>query len=326
MLLGLGWSLLLAGCSNNSGPAPQPRADGSSPAPTISTPSPTQPRVVVKVLPGLLPIGLQRSVVVSYKNEILVAGGLNASDSSVDTVYEIDPRQRTSRLIGHVAVPFHDAAGAVIGGRLFIFGGGSSTSSADVQSFDPSRGDSKVIAQLPTVLSDLSSASVGPRVFLVGGFDGTNPQSAIYETSDGAHFKTVGHLPLGLRYASVTSRGARVLIAGGFSSAGPTRSVYSFDPRRGTTKRIGALRVPVGHAATIAIGSTVLALGGQNAAERPIGNIQALSPTKAIELPTRLPGPRSDAGTVGSGGATYLVGGWDGSGPLRSVVSLRVAR
>lgn len=49
----------------------------------------------------------------------------------------------------------------MIGGRLVVFGGGSSTGTDLVQSFDLGKGTGRVVGHLPVPLSDLVAASIG---------------------------------------------------------------------------------------------------------------------------------------------------------------------
>ena len=76
----------------------------------------------------------------------------------------------TGRLtsLGTLAVPVHDATGVMIGSRLFVFGGGSSSSTDLVQEFDPATRTGSVVGHLPVPLSDLGSAAVGGTIYLVG--------------------------------------------------------------------------------------------------------------------------------------------------------------
>jgi len=107
--------------------------------------------------------------------------------------------------LGTLPRPFHDAAGAIIGHTLFVFGGGSAVSTSTVQTFDLSTSRGEVVASLPTPLSDLVSATAGRAVYLVGGFDGRTPRREIYRTLDGRRFTVAGRLPIGLRYPAVAS-------------------------------------------------------------------------------------------------------------------------
>ena len=53
--------------------------------------------------------------------------------------------------------PFHDAAGAVLGHRLLVFGGGAASSTSAVQSFDLSTHRGRLAGHLPRPISDLSA-------------------------------------------------------------------------------------------------------------------------------------------------------------------------
>ena len=153
---------------------------------------------------------------------MLLAGGLDAAGQSTSGVFRLNPQSGKLTRLGAVPQPFHDAAGALLGNGLIIFGGGSSQSSSAVQRFDlPSR-TGRVIAQLPRALSDLASATVGKAVYLIGGYDGRVPRPEIYRTTDGIRFTLVGRLPVGLRYPAVTAIGSRIVIAGGITTGGPT--------------------------------------------------------------------------------------------------------
>ena len=65
--------------------------------------------------------------------EIVVAGGLLSSGASTRAVDLVNPITGSISSIGELAAAAHDAAGAVIDGRGYVFGGGSSAPSNDVQ-------------------------------------------------------------------------------------------------------------------------------------------------------------------------------------------------
>ena len=73
---------------------------------------------------------------------VLIAGGLDASQQSASGVFALSLPGGGLRSLGRVPVAFHDAAGALIGGRLVVFGGGAATSTANVQSFTHGAGRS----------------------------------------------------------------------------------------------------------------------------------------------------------------------------------------
>ena len=254
--------------------------------------------VVVASLPSL-PAPVQRAVAVSDGATLLVAGGLDAGNVSTNGVFSLDPQTGRLRNLGSVPQPFHDAAAALLGGRLFVFGGGASASSSSVQAFDLASHRGSVVAHLPRPLSDLVAGTIGNTVYLVGGYDGTSPRREIYATTDGLHFRVAGLLPTGLRYPAVAAAGGSLVVAGGAGAAGPTDSVYVFDPATGRTKKIGVLPHASAHAAAVTIGGSVYLIGGSDS------TVVRIDPASHRITAAGSVAPVADAASAGP----YLVGG-----------------
>ena len=256
---------------------------------------------------------VQRELALPYGGRIIVAGGLDANGRSAAGVFALAPATGRLTALGSVPQAFHDAAGAIVGGKLLVLGGGPETGTNAVQSFDLRSRRGRMIAHLPLALSDLSAATIGSSIYVVGGFDGVSPQRAIYETSNGRTFRVVGHLPVGLRYPAVTSNGKALVIAGGVSSAGPVSTVYRFDATTRKVRVLAHLPVPLGHASAFALGNTVYVAGGRDRNDRALraeyavdalhGRVHKLAP---------LPSPVADAGVAELGGNVWLIGGWNG--------------
>ncbi len=319
-------TLVAAAC--RSAPAgtgsPTPTAGGGTGGtPPASAARPV--RLTVARAAFALPAAVQRAVAIVDGGTLVVAGGLDASDSSTDAVAGMDVASGHAGSIGTMPNRFHDAAAASIGGRLFVFGGGVGGASSDaVQRFDPSTGAGAVVAHLPTPLSDVSAGTVGGEVYLVGGYDGVTPQRGILGTIDGMSFERVGSLSRGLRYTAVTGADGRLIIAGGETPSGPVSTVMAFDPRTSKVQRIASLPVPVGHAAAFALGGFVFVAGGLDAAGHAVRTITAIDPaTGAVTPAGRLPAPLSDAAVAQAGGRAYLAGGWNG-GAVNAVLEAQV--
>ena len=77
-----------------------------------------------------LPSAIQREVGVILGGDVYIAGGLNRSDTSVATVLKVDPHRGVVQTAGEMSRRFHDGAGAAIGKRLVVFGGGTGSGSA----------------------------------------------------------------------------------------------------------------------------------------------------------------------------------------------------
>ncbi len=239
-------------------------------APTSTAKPATAAAVRVRLEPYRLPAPVQRAVAVAVPAGILIAGGLDAGGASTTGVFRLDPASGRLTRLGAVPQPFHDAAGGTIGDRLFVFGGGSSASSATVQSFDLASRRGAVVAQLPHPLSDLASATIGRHDLSRRRLRRSHalaPRSTRRPTERTSGWRAA--CPQGVRYPAVAAIGGRLVIAGGILSSGaPSAAVYVFDPRSGHVQSLGRLATAVGHASAVTIGGAVYIVGGLDAAGR----------------------------------------------------------
>jgi len=303
-------ALTLVGCTRAASPHPT-----KTPQTGQATPARRSALRLVTAKFGLS-VPLQREVAVPVAGLIYVAGGLGSSGTSTPGVSSLDPASGRTTRRGSLRQAVHDAAGALLDGKLFVFGGGPEVGTDVVQSFDPASGTSRIAGHLPRALSDLSSATVGGTVYLIGGYDGRSPQAAILATSSGTRFHRVASLPAGLRYPAVAALGSEVIIAGGVTASGPSRDVLLFDPTNGRVRVIGRLPVGIGHASAFVLGDVAYVVGGQDAAGLPVRSMFEIDPNRTHpvrRLARELPGPLSDAAVAEVGGSVYIVGGSNGS-------------
>jgi outer membrane protein assembly factor BamB len=273
---------------------------------------------------GRLPAAVQRAVAVGLGGHALVAGGLDAAQQSTNGVFSLDTASGRTTLLGSVPQAFHDAAGALIGRRLLIFGGGAVASSSAVQAFDLRSHQGTVAAHLPTPLSDLVAARIRGTVYLVGGYDGTSPQSSVYATESGTSFRRVARLPIGLRYPAVGTSGGDLVVAGGRTRFDVSPAVYVVDPRKGTTSRIGSLPDGVSEASAIS-GSNgrVYILGGRDAAGNAVTDMTVIDASlRSITPLAPLHTSVADAAVAHIGRDWYLIGGWRGAN-LNQILAIR---
>jgi outer membrane protein assembly factor BamB len=304
---------------------PQARAllmHRSTPArrvPAIS--GPAAPTVTLASAPYRLPAPVQREVAVAAGRRVIIVGGLNAAKVSTNGVFRLDPSSGRLSPLGVVPNAFHDAAGALLRGSVFVFGGGAGESTSTVQRFDLRTRKGSVVAQLPHALSDLAAATIGSTAYLVGGFDGRMPRGEIYRTSDGRHFTLAGRLPVGLRYPAVAAAGGDLIVAGGVTASGASSVVYAFDPATGRTRSIGRLPAPVGHSGALVLGKRIYVVGGLDANGRTRGRVTAIDPEARRVVPVPGDARVSDAGAVVVAGRGLVIGGeTDG----RTVATVRV--
>ena len=288
----------------------------------VSVPTPGRKRIAVRAAPYRLPAPVQREVAVAAGGRVLIAGGLDAADRSTSGVFRLDPSSGHLTSLGSMPQAFHDATGALLGQRLFVFGGGAAQSSASVQQFDLRTRRGAIASHLPHALSDLSSATVGNSVYLVGGYDGRIPRREIYRTSDGRHFALAGRLPVGLRYAAVAAVGASLVVAGGISSSGATKAVYAFDPASGRSRLLGWLPDAIGHASAVTLGGTVYVIGGADA-NGTVGDVTAINVGNGTIKPVPAVARVSDAAAVVLGVRALIIGGAANGRAVATIRGLR---
>jgi hypothetical protein len=326
----LAFALVLVACSHD----PSSDASSVSSISTLSSDATVVPSSSASAPPAGVSIRsagyrltapIQRAVAVGAGDRVYIAGGLDAGGTTVGGVFAMNPASGTLTSLGDLPTAVHDAAGAMIGGELFVFGGGSATGTDVVQAFDPATRVGRVAGHLPLTLSDLSSARIADKVYLVGGYDGSRPRPEIYATTDGVRFRLVTRLPVGLRYPAVTVVGDRLIVAGGQGPNGLTSAVYQVDPASRSVHRIGTLPVPVGHAAAISFGGLAYVVGGRDATDTPVARVSTVDPGSGTIAGGRpLPTATADAAVAITHDGALLIGGVTGAGTTSDQV-LRAA-
>ncbi len=302
-------------CSGSKAPAPSGAHSGdqfSPPAMVMPRPAPSTGRTLSISPAGFgLRAPIQRTVAVQTGSRVYIAGGLDAAGTTVGGVFSLDPSTGRLTSIGSLPRAVHDAAGAMIAGKLFVFAGGAGSGTDGVQAIDVTTGQGAIVGHLPVPLSDLAAATVGGTTYLVGGYDGTTPRREIYATDDGLTFRVVGRLPTGLRYPAVVAVDGQIVIAGGEAVLGPTKAIIAFDPTTGTTRTIGRLPSPLAHASALALGHVVYLVGGRDANGDALNEVTSIDPrTGRIRREQPLAHPVADAATAAAPGAAWLIGGW----------------
>ncbi len=177
----------------------------------------------------------------------VLLGGLDAADTSSAGIELANLRSP----LRSYALPIaqHDAQGAALDGKVYVFGGGSFSELDHILRFDPGTGAVDQVGQLPHAQSDVAVAELDGTAYIVGGFDGINWFNTILAWRPGFAVRVAGHLPVGLRYSAVTAADGRLLVIGGSTPTGASEAIYSFDPATGRVRRIGRLPHPITHGA-----------------------------------------------------------------------------
>jgi len=304
---------------------------------------------------------MSREAVVANGAGLTILGGLTPSGSSLSGVSTIDPRTGAVSVAGTLANVVHDAAAASIGSRTLVFGGGSPSTIAGIQSIaSPSLAPTgnttgSRAGMLPQPRSDLAVATISGKSgghvttteYIVGGYDGTNYLPNVLATVDGRRFSSAGTLPVPVRYPAVVALGGKIYAFGGeTASAGSTTTatddIQMIDPTTRVATIVGHMPQAMYGAAAFVIHGTMYVAGGQVPQGATLTGIEAYVPrTHRMLNAGLLPQAVAFGGyaTVDSGGSDigYLVGGevaqqsgsaaaGVASGLLQSVISLRPSR
>lgn len=258
------------------------------------------PAIEAGVLPWGLTAPISREVVLPGNGSgLTIVGGLAASQSSLASVFSLDTASGLTTPLGTLPSAVHDAAGALIEGRGYVFGGGSPNTVATVQQFGapgptppapPTPKPKKaahtttastakpvtpttvpsppaVVGQLPQPRSDPQAVTIGTTTFVIGGYDGTKPDPDVLATTDGRRFSVVAKLPVSVRYPAVAALGNVIYVFGGQAVGGPqsgqaTDTIQEIVPSASKATVVGHLPEPLAAASAAVLGGHIYVAGG----------------------------------------------------------------
>ncbi|MBO0713304.1 MAG: PQQ-binding-like beta-propeller repeat protein [Acidimicrobiales bacterium] len=277
------------------------------------------PATEAGLLPWQLSAPLSREVVAPNPSGGLeVVGGLEPNGTSGSGVFSISVPGGAASALRGLSLGLHDAAGARLGDRLLVFGGGDPVPSDLTQSLSLSTPSSPPtsLGHLPQPRADASAVTVGSTVYVVGGFTGSAPAASVLATSDGVSFRPVATLPVPVRYAAVAALSGKIYVFGGLAVTGqdagqPVNVVQVIDPRSGKVTLGPSLPTALAGAAAGVVGGTLYVAGGDTTANGPPSSaIWALDPSSGRLLRAgNLPAAVANAGVAVVGSRLWLVGG-----------------
>jgi hypothetical protein len=325
---GLCLGLAATACSDSAGP-PRPSSASRTPAPASSRTAREPLTLQVTWAAYRLPSAISREVVLARGQDLLVIGGITQQLTTTSTIIQLNPVTGRATRAGHLADPAHDAAGAVLGGQAYLFGGGDQAGLAAVQVLRH-RGIAEVVGQLPGPRSDFSSVTLGGTAYLVGGYDGTSWVGTVLATRNGRAFTRVATLPVPVRYAAVAGAGERIWLFGGLTPAGPSRVIQRVNVATGRAAVVGRMPAPISAATAVTLEGQIFIAGGQVAkgggahlvASRMV---LAYNPADGLVTPAgTLPVAVANAAAAVIGDTAFLVGGNNGHRQVTTVARLRL--
>jgi hypothetical protein len=313
------------------------------------------PAIEAGVLPWSMSAALSREIVLPGPgSDVTVLGGLTSSQSTTSHVFSLDTASGAEATLAALASGVHDAAGAWLRGRAYLFGGGSPNTVATTQRFpapvptpagSAPTGRSKtantqlspvsaaVVGQLPQPRSDSEAVTIGQTSYIIGGYDGSAGDKAVLATGDGVHFSVVATLPLAVRYPAVAALGGDIYVFGG-QAVGGSKAGHAVDnvqlisPRQGTATVIAHMPSPLAGAMAFVLQGHIYVAGGVaqtgGAQQAPaLRSVWAYSTSsKKLANAGTLPVATSYAGSAVVNGRAWIVGGEDGGTSLATVEML----
>ncbi|MGI8493041.1 MAG: hypothetical protein ACR2NJ_09845, partial [Acidimicrobiales bacterium] len=271
---------LIAWLASGTGGSSKHAATRSKPAATgARQPTAALPAVEAGLLPWKLAAPLSRMVVLPGGGaQLAVAGGLLDSQATSAKISFLDTGNGTRANGGAMASGVHDAAGAVIGGQGVVFGGGSPSTVAGVQTLPgftpggtagPSTG--QATGALPQPRSDHVAVTVAQATYVLGGYDGTKPDPEVLATTDGKRFTSVATLSVPVRYPAAAGAGGQIYVFGGQAVGGttganqPVDAIQRVDPATHKATVVGHLPIPLQAAVAWSAGGLIYVAGGDSA-------------------------------------------------------------
>jgi outer membrane protein assembly factor BamB len=288
-----------------------------------AAPTAVRTEIAVKVArAGRLSAAVQDAAIAATGHgALLLLGGIDAAGSSTASVVELDAGGR-STIRAQLPDVQHDAQAALLGGQVYVFGGGDVASYPHILRFDPANDSAASAGELPRPQSDVAVTTIGSTAYVVGGFDGVAPLDTIVAWRPGGGARYVARLPFAVRYAAVAAVSGRLIIAGGTGVDGLSDAIWSYDPADGSVVQVGVLPHPLTHASAVTLGGRVYVIGGRHAVSgEQTAEIVEIDPASAQSAVVgALPQPLSDAAVALVGGNIVVAGGEGSDGAPQSAI------
>jgi N-acetylneuraminic acid mutarotase len=212
-------------------------------------------------------------------SKIYLAGGhgetaVNAGCNYMTELYEYDTQANNWTQKQNMPTARSKAAGAAVGGKLYIIGGETSTSGSStnkVEEYNPGNNGWSTKTTLPYTAHSVAAAAYNGKIYTFGGRNGTNGAfNYVYEYNPASNNGNGGwvqkyYMPTARYGASAVEINGRIYVAGGFNSSGVALNkleVYNPESNSWNTN-VAAMPEAKGYCGGAADGG-VFIIGGSN--------------------------------------------------------------
>jgi N-acetylneuraminic acid mutarotase len=172
-------------------------------------------------------------------DEFYAEGGISMSadyEFSMESTTQIyDPATDTWSKGAQNPHPTSGGGTAVLGGKLYIVGGGTLDTSAfnTVSVYDPATDKWSTTTPYPERIADESCGTIGDKIYCAGGIGdaGTLTDAFVFNPADST-WKPIAKLPISLAAAAYSTANGQLLVSGGFSGADASLTTrgFAYDP------------------------------------------------------------------------------------------------
>ncbi|MGH9303275.1 MAG: PQQ-binding-like beta-propeller repeat protein [Acidimicrobiales bacterium] len=255
------------------------------------------------------PISREAVLASSKAAGLLIAGGITATGSSSNGVFELDTTNGALRAVTDLPDATHDVAGAGLGQASYLFGGGTTSPTRSVQKV--TGGSAHLVGELPEARADSQALRLGDRIYLIGGYRQGEMDGEVLATTDGHSFSDIARLPVPVRYPAIAASGSTIYVFGGETIAGrPVDAVQAIDVSTKKARLVARLPEPLGGAVAANLKGTIYVAGGATTGGEASGTIYAFQPKRGRLLKAGvLRIPVAYAGAAVTAGRLWILGG-----------------
>ncbi|GAC1399928.1 MAG: hypothetical protein NVSMB52_13500 [Chloroflexota bacterium] len=163
---------------------------------------------------------------------------------------------------------------------------------------------------LPERREEGAAAALGSHLYEIGGFDAVGRDTSTVFVFDGRKWSTGPPLPVGVDHTSAAVLRGRLYVAGGFAEGIASDRVFVLSVSRRSWAAAPRLRHARGALSLIAVGTSLLAMGGKDSAGIEIARGELYrADSRGWRDITRLPVPRDHGAGFAYGGLACVAGG-----------------
>jgi DNA-binding CsgD family transcriptional regulator/N-acetylneuraminic acid mutarotase len=168
-----------------------------------------------------LPTARSGLAVTAYENQVYAIGG-DSAQGVTGVLERYDPANDSWVELAKKPVPVADVNAAVIGGKIYVPGGRTSTGAVTnvLEIYDPRQGSWEDGKNLPIAISAYAMAPFEGRLYLFGGWDGKKYLDSVYIYDPGLQQWTeLTAMPEARGFASAAVAEDRIYVIGGYNGS-----------------------------------------------------------------------------------------------------------